>query len=157
MALFAAGNVASGLSNLVTGLLSAVTGQKSPVDQLIEIGKAGDGISKAGTGMQSLGEAMRAFSGIKKDDLKALDAFPWEKATKFVAAGGAMSANGTQVMNRSKSNADEAASTDKAVSSGGTTVVAPSSTTINRQTQVVSLPVRNQEQSMGRYLRSRYA
>lgn len=157
MALFAAGNVASGLSNLVTGLLSAVTGQKSPVDQLIEIGKAGEGISKAGTGMQSLGEAMRSFAGIKKDDLKALDAFPWEKATKFVAAGGSMSANGAQVMNRSKSNADEAATADKKSTGGGTTVVAPSSTTINRQTQVVSLPVRNQEQSMGRYLRSRYA
>lgn len=157
MALFAAGNVASGLSNLVNGLLSAVTGQKSPVDQLIEIGKAGEGISKAGAGMQTLGEAMKSFSGVKKDDLKALDAFPWERATKFVAAGGVMSVNGAQVMNSSKANADQAAVSDKKPVSGGTTVVAPSNTTVNKQTQVVSLPVRNQDQTMSRYLRSRYA
>jgi hypothetical protein len=157
MALFAAGNVASGLSNLVNGLLSAVTGQKSPVEQLMEIGKAGEGISKAGTGMQTLGEAMRAFAGIKKDDLKAIDAFPWEKATKFVAAGGVMTVNGNQVIVGSKANADQAASAEAKPSSGGTTVVAPSNTTVNRQTQVVSLPVRNPEQTMSRYLRSRYA
>lgn len=157
MALFAAGNVAAGLSNLVTGFLSAVSGQKSPVDQLIEIGKAGEGVEKAGMGMKTLGEAMKAFSGVKKDDLKAINEFPWEKATKFAAAGGAMSANGAQVYNSSKSNADSAAANDSKKSGGGTTVVAPSNTTVNKQTQVVALPVRNQDQTMSRYLRSRFA
>lgn len=155
MAIFAAGNVAAGLSNLVTGFLSAVTGQKSPVDQLIEIGKAGEGISKAGSGMQALGLAMKAFSGIKKEDLKALDAFPWEKATKFVAAGGSMSANGATVSNASKANADEAAKADGA--KGGSTAIvnAPVNNT-TRQTQIIKPQIRNQESTQSRYISSRY-
>lgn len=155
MALFAAGNVAAGLSNLVTGFLSAVTGQKTPVDQLIEIGKAGEGIGKAGTGMAQLGTAMKAFSGIKKEDLKALDAFPWEKATKFVAAGGSMSANGATVTNASKANADEAAKADKAKGSGTAVVNAPVNN-VTRQTQIIKPQIRNQESSQSRYIGSRY-
>lgn len=155
MALFAAGNVAAGLSNLVTGFLSAVTGQKTPVEQLVEIGKAGDGISKAGSGMAQLGTAMKAFSGIKKDDLKALDAFPWEKATKFVAAGGAMSANGAQVYNQSKANADENAKADGAKGGGTAIVNAPVNNT-TRQTQIIKPQIRNQESTQSRYISNRY-
>jgi hypothetical protein len=155
MAIFAAGNVAAGLSNLVTGFLSAVTGQKTPVDQLVEIGKSGEGIGKAGAGMEQLGKAMKAFSGIKKDDLKALDAFPWEKATKFVAAGGSMSANGAVVTNASKANADEAAKADGA--KGGSTAIvnAPINNT-TRQNQIIKPQIRNQESSQSRYISNRY-
>lgn len=155
MAIFAAGNVAAGLSNLVTGFLSAVTGQKSPVDQLIEIGQAGEGISKAGSGMQALGTAMKAFSGIKKDDLKALDAFPWEKATKFVAAGGSMSANGATVTNASKANADEAAKAD-GTKGGSTAIVNAPVNNTTRQTQIIKPQIRNQESTQSRYISSRY-
>jgi hypothetical protein len=154
MALFAAGNVAAGLSNLVTGFLSAVTGQKSPVDQLIEIGKAGDGVEKAGKGMLSLGQGMKAFSEIKGDQLKALKQFPWEEATKFVAAGGTMSANGATVANASKANADEAAKTSGQNGGGNTTVVnAP--TTVNKKNEYITSPIRNQESSRSKYQESR--
>jgi hypothetical protein len=154
MALFAAGNVAAGLSNLVTGFLSAVTGQKSPVEQLMEIGKAGEGVEKAGNGMKSLGEGMKAFSEIKGDSLKALKQFPWEEATKFVAAGGVMSANGSLVANASKLNADEAAKSESQKSGGNNTIVnAP--TTVNKQDQYIASPIRNQESSRSKYQMSR--
>lgn len=155
MAAFAAGNALAGMSNLVSGLLSAVTGQKSPVDKLIEIGKSGEGVEKAGTGMKMLGEAMKSFSGIKKDDLKALDAFPWEKATKFVAAGGAMSANGSTVYNQSKANADEGAKASES-SSGNTAVINAPVNNVTRQTQIIKPQIRNQESSQSRYISSRY-
>jgi hypothetical protein len=155
MASFALGNVAAGISNLVTGFLSAVTGQKTPVEQLIEISKAGDGIGKAGSGMEQLGKAMKAFSGIKKEDLKALDAFPWEKATKFVAAGGSMSANGAVVENASRANADEAARAS-ATQGGGTAIVNAPVTNTTRQTQIIKPQIRNQESSQSRYISSRY-
>jgi hypothetical protein len=156
LAAFAAGNALAGMGNLVSGLLSAVTGQKSPVDQLIEIGKAGEGVEKAGNGMKSLGEGMKAFSGIKKEDLKALNEFPWEKATQFVAAGGMMSANGAIVANASKLNADEASKADAAKAGGGTAIVNAPVTNTTRQTQIIKPQIRNQESSQSRYISSRY-
>jgi hypothetical protein len=156
LAAFAAGNALAGMGNLVSGLLSAVTGQKSPVDQLIEIGKAGEGVEKAGNGMKTLGEGMKAFSGIKKEDLKALNEFPWEKATKFVAAGGTMSANGSTVANASKLNADEASKADAAKAGGGTAIVNAPVNNTTRQTQIIKPQIRNQESSQSRYIQSRY-
>ncbi len=154
MALFAAGNVAAGLSNLVTGFLSSVTGQKSPVDQLVEIGKSGEGIGKAGTGMKDLAAGMKQFSEIKGDQLKALKQFPWEEATKFVAAGGTMTANGATVANASKANADEAAKAD-GQRGGSTTTVVNAPTTVNRKSEFISSPIRNQESSRSKYQESR--
>ena len=154
MALFAAGNVAAGLSNLVTGFLSAVTGQKSPVDQLVEIGKSGEGIGKAGTGMKDLAAGMKQFSEIKADQLKALKQFPWEEATKFVAAGGTMTANGATVANASKANADEAAKAD-GQKGGATTTVVNAPTTVNKKNEYISSPIRNQESSRSKYQESR--
>lgn len=154
MAIFAAGNVAAGLSNLVTGFLSAVTGQKSPVDQLVEIGKSGEGIGKAGSGMKDLAAGMKQFSEIKADQLKALKQFPWEEATKFVAAGGTMTANGATVANASKANADSAAKAD-GQKAGGTTVVNAPTTVNNKKNEYITSPIRNQESSRSKYQESR--
>ena len=89
MAAFAAGNVVAGIGNLVTNLLSI--GQDSPVEQLLKIGNAGEGIQKAADGMNALADAMARFGDISIDSLKALNEFPWLKATAFVAAGGVVS------------------------------------------------------------------
>lgn len=155
MVAFAAGNAAAGISNLVTGFLSAVTGQKTPVEQLVEIGNAGDGINKAGSGMQRLAEGMKAFGDIKGDTLKSLKQFPWEEATKFVAAGGSMSVDGAKVYNQSKANADENATAGKQQQQAATTIVnAP--TTVNKHRHELPAPIRNQESSRSRYQMSRY-
>jgi hypothetical protein len=156
MVAFAAGNAAAGISNLVTGFLSAVTGQKTPVEQLVEIGNAGEGINKAGSGMQRLAAGMKAFGDIKADSLKALKQFPWEEATKFVAAGGAMSADGAKVYNQSKANADEAS--QKSAGGGTTnTVVAPVTNVNNTQVQQMRPAIRNYDPWHGRKPQSPYA
>lgn len=144
MVAFAAGQAATGITNLVTGFLSAVTGQKTPVEQLIDIGNAGDGINKAGSGMQRLAEGMKAFSEIKGDSIKALKQFPWEEATKFVAAGGAMSADGAKVYNQSKANADQDA---QKTGGAGTTnnVVAPVTNVSNTTVQQMRPAIRNHQ------------
>ena len=149
MALFAAGNVAAGISNLVTGLLSAVTGQKSPIDQLVEIGKSGEGIGKAGTGMIDLAAGMKQFSEIKSDQLKGLKEFPWEQATKFVAAGGAMSANGAKVYNASKGNEDSKAENASQGGGNSVTTIAPSTNVRNTTVQTVRPAIRNTSYSEG--------
>ena len=157
MALFSAGNAVAGMGNLVTGFLSAISGQKSPVEQLVDIGKAGDGISKAGSGMQQLGSAMKAFSGIKSEDLKAINDFPWEKATMFVAAGGAMSVNGAQVYNQSKANVDQQAQAGSGTNSGNTTIVNAPVNNVQKNSNFIKPNIRNQESSQARYLQTRYA
>lgn len=153
MVAFGAGSAVAGLSNLVTGFLSAVTGQKTPVEQLVEIGQAGEGISKAGTGMQALGTAMKAFSEVKGDSLKALKQFPWEEATKFVAAGGSMSVDGGKVYNASKANADNAALSDGNKGTGNTTVVNAPVNNVANTTNVTKRNIRNQESSNAIYSR----
>lgn len=156
MVAFGTGNAIAGVSNLVTGFLSAVTGQKTPVEQLIDIGNAGEGINKAGSGMQRLAEGMKAFGEIKGDQLKSLKQFPWEEATKFVAAGGVMSVNGASVYNQSKANADEQAA-NESKSSGGNTTVVNAPTTVSKHSHQLPTPIRNQESSRHAYQQSRIA
>lgn len=155
MVAFGAGSAVAGVSNLVTGFLSGVTGQKTPVEQLIDIGNAGDGISKAGSGMTSLASAMKAFGEVKGDSLKAMKQFPWEEATKFVAAGGAMSVDGGKVYNASKSNADSSAASSKSAG-GGTTVVNAPVNNSSKSTNVMKPQIRNQESSVNSWLRSKF-
>lgn len=157
MAVFAAGSVVSGIGNLVTGFLSSVAGQKSPVEQLKEIGDAGEGINKAGSGMQRLGSGMKSFSEIKPETMKQLNDFPWEKVTKFVAAGGSMQADSAKVYNASKQNADEQAKQEGAKPAGNTTVVnAPVNNNTTKNTMIKS-PIRNQESTQQRYIGGRFA
>jgi hypothetical protein len=157
MALFAAGNVAAGISNLVTGFLSAVTGQKSPVDQLIDIAAQGKGINEAGSGMQRLADGMSKFNELNGDNLKKLKDFPWEQATKFVAAGGAINNAGKLVYNASKINADESAAPKTDQPNVKQNIVNAPVTNNTNQNNIIKSPIRNQESSQSAYIRNRYA
>ena len=95
MAAFGAGQAAAGLGNLVSKFLTL--GGDSPVDQLIKIGQAGDGIEKAAAGISNISAAMEGLSKLSKDSMDAINDFPWIRATAFAAVGGQMSAGGVSV------------------------------------------------------------
>jgi len=156
MALFAAGSVASGIANLVTGFLSAVTGQKTPVEQLIEIAKYGKGVNEAGSGMQRLADGMSKFKDLKGDTLKQLKEFPWEQATKFVAAGGSVTKAGTTVYNASKQNVEEA-TVKKAEPQVKQNIVNAPVTNNSFHRNLIRSQIRNQESSQSEYIRKRFA
>jgi|GEM_PF-5515721 len=154
MAAFAAANVASGLSNLVTGFLSWAGGQKTPVDQIIALGEQGQNIEKAGIGVEKLGAGLRVFSDIKPENIKAIAALPVEK----IAAMGAAMGQANFVSNQSAANdGARTAAMGASASGGGNTVVAPVTNNQTTQNSIVQLPVRNQEQTMNRYIRTRFA
>jgi hypothetical protein len=94
---------------------------------------------------------------IDKKSMEAINDFPWLRATAFVAAGGAMSVDGTKVYNASKGNADENAKTETQSGGGNTNVVNAPVTNNSNTTQIISSPIRNQESSQSRYLQHRYA
>lgn len=158
MAAFGAGQAAAGLGSFVGNLLTSVSGGKTPVEQIVDIGNAGAGVKQAAEGISSLGQAMKAFGDLPKDALKPLKQFPWEEATKFVAAGGSMSVSGAKVENASRANADQNAKVDganaKAAGSGGGNVVNAQQN--NQTTNVMKPTIRNNESSYNRYLQARY-
>jgi len=103
MVAFGAANAVGGVTNLVSGLLSAIGGQKSPVEQLIEIGRVGPGVQAAGEGITVLAEGLRQFKDIDEDQLKAISKLPNEKivalgkaigSARTDASGGAVSKSG---------------------------------------------------------------
>jgi len=154
MAAFGAGQAIAGLGNLVSNFLSL--GADSPVDQLIKIGKNGEGVLKAAEGLSKIGDAMNTLGKVDKKGMEAINEFPWLKATAFVAAGGAMETAGTKVYNASKGNADEAA-VNSSGSNSNTAVVNAPVTTNNNNTQVqMRPPIRNQESSRDKYTMSRF-
>ena len=159
MVAFGGAQALAGLGALVGKLLSF--GQDSPMEQLEKISKYGEGIGKAGDGMKGLGEGMKAFSEIKgdtlKDTMKALKEFPWEQATKFVGAGGAMQVSSAKVYNASKTNADEQAKSEGSKGGGNTTVVNAPVNNNTTQNQMIKSPIRNQESTQQRYLGGRFA
>lgn len=139
MAAFGAGQAAAGLGTLVSNLLTI--GQDSPVEQIMKLAGAGDGLLKTAEGLDAIATAMQRFAGISADSMKAINDFPWIRATAFAAAGGTMSVQGATVSGAKQqlSNAqgeNSALNTDKAIgqaaaastaatniSTGGTTVV----------------------------------
>jgi hypothetical protein len=132
------------------------------MEQLEKIAKYGEGIGKAGSGMKDLGEGMKAFGEIKGDSLektmKSMKEFPWEQATKFVAAGGAMSADGGKVYNASKGNEDQKAANDANKGGGGNnTVVAPVTNVSSTNVQTQRPAIRNNERSQMNYGGVKYA
>lgn len=153
MAAFAAANVVGGLGNLVGGLLSKISGQKSPVDQIIALGEQGQNIEKAGIGIEKLGTGLKMFSDIKPENIKAIAALPTDK---IVAMGAAMG-QANFVSNQSAANDGARTAAVAGGAAGGNTVVAPITNNKTTQNAVVQLPVRNQEQTMSRYVRSRFA
>ena len=63
-----------------------------------------------------------------------------------------------KTVNASSADADAAKQNAmKPVSAGNTVVSAPTTNNVSKTTQVVQLPVRNQDQTMSRYLRTRFA
>ena len=154
MAAFAATNVAGGLSNLVSGFLSWAGGQKNPVDQIIALGEQGQNIEKAGIGVEKLGAGLRVFSDIKPENIKAIAALPVEK----IAAMGAAMGQANFVSNQSAANdGARTAAMSAGAGGGGNTVVAPITNNKTTQNSIVQLPVRNQEQTMNRYIKTRFA
>ena len=156
MAAFGAGQAVAGLGNLVSRFLTL--GTDSPVDQLIKIGQNGEGVMKAADGLDKLSGAMVKFGQLKGDSMKAINDFPWVRATAFVAAGGAMSVDGARVYNASK----EVAAGDKAAAGGAggnTAIVNAPSVTNNKSVQnnQVKLSPRNNDTTVNRYLERAYA
>lgn len=153
IAAFGAGQAVAGLGTLVGNLLTI--GQDSPVEQLIKIGTVGAGVKDAADGLGAMSGAMKEFAKVDSNSMKAVKDFPWEQATKFAAAGGAMSVAGASVYNSSKGNADEQAKVDG--KKGGAVVNAPTSNVSNSsQTNVIKPPVRNSESSYNKYLSKRF-
>lgn len=151
---FGAGQAVAGIGTLIGTLLTP--GKGSPLDQLMNLANMSQQLNDAATGITSIGQAMQSFAGIDKSTMDAVNDFPWVRATAFVAAGGAMSANGAKVYNASKGNADEQAKVD--AKAGAYT---PSINTANVQqnsntTTINKPPVRNQESSYSKYLSARY-
>jgi len=152
MATFGAANAVAGVGNLVGGLLSKVSGQKSPVDQIIALGESGANIEKAGIGVEKLGNGLKAFSSIDADKIKAIAALPTEK----IAAMGLAMGSANAVSSQSAAN-DSARTAAGGGSGGNNTAVNAPTTNISNTRQVIQLPVRNQEQTMNRYVRTRFA
>lgn len=161
MAVFAAGQAAMGLSNLVTGFLGFVSGQKTPVDQMTQMAAAGDGLVKAGDGIKQIADGMAAFAKISPEQMKAVNEFPWLKATAFAAVGGAMRVStgeqSVEVYTKSAKNQEEAMANQTAGGGGNTSIIAPTTNNTSKTTQNIQLPVRNQEQSMNRYMHNKFA
>ena len=157
MTALGAGGVAAGIGNLVGKLLNF--GGPSPMDQVIELGKHGQGVKAAADGIASLGPAMKGFAGIKAKDMDGLKAFPWDKATKFVAAGGSMAVDGNKVYNQSKANEDKKAENVANQTGGGGNTMVNAPTTISKQTQntMVRTSIRDEDSSVKAYYKSRYA
>jgi len=153
MAVFGAGQAANGLTNLATGFFSAISGQKSGVDQVIALGQAGEGVNKAGNGMKNLADGMAKFSEIDPGKIKAIAALPLDK----IAAMGVAMNSGARVESSSANNAGSVLALKTNPGGNNTSVVAPTTNIQNKTQTVVTPPIRNQDQSMSRYLKSRFA
>lgn len=155
IAAFAGANVVGGLGNLVGGFLNAISGGKNPIEQMQMMADMGPKLEQAGIGIEKVAAGMVGFKDLSKDDMEAVSKFPWEAATKFVAAGGSVTVRGTTVTDASKANADANAKSS---------VVAPPpapvvSTQVNNNSSsntTVKPSVRNMESSLQRYSMSRY-
>lgn len=95
MAAFGAGQAAAGLGTLISNLLTI--GQDSPVEQILKLSRAGDGLLKTADGLSRIADAMAKFAAISPDTMKAINEFPWMRMTAFASAGGQMSVNGATI------------------------------------------------------------
>ena len=136
MAAFGAGQAAAGLGNLVSKFLTL--GSDSPVEQLIKIGAAGDGIEKAAAGISKISEALEGLSKLSADSMAAINDFPWLKATAFAAVGGQMSAGGVSV---GKLSVDKPAPGDAESNTSGATMNALQSDTAQANADSQSAPI----------------
>jgi hypothetical protein len=154
LAAFGAGQAVAGIGTLIGTLLTP--GKGSPIDQLMNLANMSQQLNDAANGISSIGQAMQSFGNIDKKQMDAINEFPWVKATAFVAAGGAMSANGAKVYNASKGNADEQAKVDAKAGAAKPSVNTANVQQNSNTTTINKPPVRNQESSYSRYLSARY-
>ena len=156
LAAFGGGSALAGLGQFVGNFLSGGAGQ-SPIDKLIQLGQVGTNLTAAADGIDKIGSAIKQFAGVDKKSMGAINDFPWDKATAFVAAGGSMSVAGAKVENASKANADSQAKVDGQMAAGG-----KGNTNVNQvnqasiQNTTVKPSIRNQESSQAKYQSSRY-
>lgn len=149
----AAGMTAFGTAQALAGLGSLVgrfltMGADSPIEQLIKIGRSGEGVAKAADGIEKMSGAMERFSKIDKKSLEAINDFPWAKATAFAAAGGTMQVAGAKISNISEQNAAARDNASKG-SAGGEGMTVVNAPTTNNKTSIVQMkrPERTTERS----------
>jgi hypothetical protein len=184
MIAFGVGEAAKGLGNLISRLLTI--GTDSPIEQLLKLSTAGDGLNKTASGLERIAAAMSSFSKLSSDSMKAINDFPWVKATAFVAAGGTMSTNDTVITSNQKPQTtlmapDIEVKPSNVISSGRkadavynqsgqnaeasmypfatpSTNIVNAPTNISKQTQnnMLKVNVRDQDTSLKYYYRSRF-
>ena len=120
-------------------------------EQLEDLAKFGPNLDKAGTGVRNLAEGLTSFSTIDSEKIKAIAALPTEK----IAAMGVAMSNANAVYNQSGANAGAAGTPVEAGTQNA--IIAPTTNNTTTNNQVVQLPVRNQEQTMQRYVKMRHA
>ena len=157
LAAFGAGSMVAAIGNLVSNFLSI--GQDSPLEQLKKISTYGPGIEKAASGLERMAAAIKKFGDVDPSKLKeAVDA-----ATKIGKSGATIQLVTTQTVTQ-QGNAVYSKSADNAerdkqqpqVKQAGSTVVTTQQ--VNNQTQnaMFKSPVRNSENTLSSYLKTRY-
>lgn len=147
MVAFGASQAVTGVTNLVSGLLSKVTGQKTPIEQVMELGKSGEGIEKAGNGVKNLGEGLSTLSKVEPEKIKLISSLPTEK---IVAMGTAMGKAMPQPVQKTSGSEVAAASSDAEMAkskqpASAPVVIAPQTSVSNNSaaTYAIKSPVRN--------------
>ena len=151
MAAFGAGSALAGLGNLVSGLLSM--GQDSPIDKLEKMAKLGDGLQKAADGLERIGKAMQTIAQtdasieVGKDSIK----------TKGKGINTAKVAPNTGNTVYGESAKVDAANKQPAAAQKQSTVIsAPTQVNNSTQNATFKTPIRNQDNTVNSYLKSRY-
>jgi hypothetical protein len=155
LAAFGVGQAVAGVGNLVGGLLSSVSGQKSPVEQLEQIAAFGPNLNQAGTGVKNLAKGLSDFNVIDPKKIKEIASLPTEK----IAAMGVALSNANAVYDKSGKNKEATLANNKSGQQQSAPVVVSSPTTINKTNQqgFFNTPIRNQDNTVKSYLKSRFS
>lgn len=153
LATFGAANAVAGVGNLVGGFLSGISGQKTPIEQLEQIAGFGPNLNQAGTGVKNLAKGLTEFSSIDTEKIAAISKLPVEK----IAAMGAAMNSANAVYDKSGKN-KQAVVDNSNSGQQSTPVVVSAPTTINKTNQqgFFNTPIRNQDNTLNSYLKSRY-
>lgn len=154
LATFGAANAIAGVGNLVGGFLSGISGQKTPIEQLEQIAGFGPNLNQAGTGVKNLAKGLTEFSSIDTEKIAAISKLPVEK----IAAMGAAMNSANAVYDKSGKNKQAAVDNSNSGQQQSAPVVVSSPTTINKTNQqgFFNTPIRNQDNTLNSYLKSRY-
>ena len=153
LAAFGAANAIAGVGNLVGGFLSGISGQKTPIEQLEQIAGFGPNLNQAGTGVKNLAKGLTEFSSIDTEKIAAISKLPVEK---IAAMGAAMNSANAVYDKSGKNKQAEGAVQSK---SGNTPAIVSAPTIVNNKTNqqaFVHTPIRNHDNTLNAYLKSRY-